>query len=56
MAAQVIQETGKAKPGSIVISHMNQPAHQTYEGMKVILPRLRDKGIRFARLSQVTID
>ncbi len=53
--AQVIQETGRAKPGSIVIAHMNQPSRQTYEGMAVILPRLRDKGIRFARLSEVTI-
>ncbi len=54
-AAQVIQETGKAKAGSIVIAHMNQPARQTYEGMMVILPRMRDKGVRFARLSEVII-
>jgi peptidoglycan/xylan/chitin deacetylase (PgdA/CDA1 family) len=54
-AALVAQETGKAKPGSIVIAHLNQPARQTYEGMAVVLPRLRDKGVRFARLSDVTI-
>lgn len=53
--AQVIQETGRAKKGSIVIAHMNQPSRQTYEGMAVILPRLRDKGTAFARLSDVTL-
>lgn len=52
--AQVIQETGKAKAGSIVIAPMNQPSRQTSKGMMVVLPRTRDKGIGFARLSEVT--
>ncbi len=41
-----------AKPGSIVIAHMNHPAGGTAAGMAAALPRLIDTGFRFVRLSE----
>ncbi|WP_242606714.1 polysaccharide deacetylase family protein [Protofrankia symbiont of Coriaria ruscifolia] len=40
-----------ARPGSIVIAHMNHPSGGTAEGMAAALPRLVDVGFRFVRLS-----
>lgn len=51
--AQVVQETAKAKPGSIVIGHFNQPKGATFEGMAAVLPQMRAKGIVFSKLSDV---
>ncbi|SHE95542.1 Peptidoglycan/xylan/chitin deacetylase, PgdA/CDA1 family [Seinonella peptonophila] len=42
----------KAKPGSIVILHMNQPNGDTAEGLQAALPELRQKGFRFVKLEQ----
>jgi peptidoglycan/xylan/chitin deacetylase (PgdA/CDA1 family) len=42
----------KAEPGAIVILHMNQPRSQTAAGLKEAIPRLRQKGYRFVRLSE----
>ncbi len=50
-AATTAKETSLAKAGSIIIGHFNQPKRETYEGMKVALPRLRSRGLVFARLS-----
>ncbi|WP_460742868.1 polysaccharide deacetylase family protein [Mariniluteicoccus endophyticus] len=54
-AGQTAQETARAKPGSIIIGHFNQPRHATFEGMKVALPKMRAAGVEFARLSDCGI-
>jgi peptidoglycan/xylan/chitin deacetylase (PgdA/CDA1 family) len=41
-----------AKPGEIILCHMNRPKSGTRDGLKAALPRLRDKGARFVRLSE----
>lgn len=50
-AAQVDSETSKAKPGSIIICHMNQPTRPVYDGLALALPRMLDKGIQFSKLT-----
>jgi peptidoglycan/xylan/chitin deacetylase (PgdA/CDA1 family) len=42
----------KAEPGAIVILHMNQPRSQTAAGLKEAIPLLRQKGLRFVKLSE----
>jgi peptidoglycan/xylan/chitin deacetylase (PgdA/CDA1 family) len=42
----------KAEPGAIVIMHMNQPRSKTAEGLKEAIPALREKGLRFVKLSE----
>lgn len=54
-AATVIKETARAKPGSIIICHMNQPKHPTYAGLAEVLPAMKKKGVRFARLSDAGV-
>ncbi|MGA9172813.1 MAG: polysaccharide deacetylase family protein [Thermoactinomyces sp.] len=47
---QVEQALLTAKPGSIVIMHMNQPSHDTAEGVIKGIPLLKQKGFRFVKL------
>ncbi len=42
----------RAEPGAIVIMHMNQPRSHTAEGLKEAVPLLREKGLRFVKLSE----
>jgi peptidoglycan/xylan/chitin deacetylase (PgdA/CDA1 family) len=42
----------KAGPGAIVILHMNQARGQTAAGLKEAIPLLRQKGLRFVKLSE----
>jgi peptidoglycan/xylan/chitin deacetylase (PgdA/CDA1 family) len=49
---KVRQALLKAKPGAIVILHMNQPRSQTAAGLKEAIPLLRQKGVRFVKLSE----
>ncbi|MFY0543249.1 polysaccharide deacetylase family protein [Brevibacillus sp. H7] len=39
-----------AKPGSIVLLHMNQPKKETAEGVKKAIPELKRRGFRFVKL------
>ncbi|MGH3429226.1 MAG: polysaccharide deacetylase family protein [Mycobacteriales bacterium] len=48
---QVEQAVIKARPGSIVIGHMNQPASGTTQGMAAAIGRLAASGFRFVPLS-----
>jgi peptidoglycan/xylan/chitin deacetylase (PgdA/CDA1 family) len=41
-----------AKPGSIVIMHMNHPEGQTFEGVKDAIPLLIQRGYRFVKLTE----
>ena len=47
---EISRELLNAAPGSIVIMHMNRPGRGTFEGLKEVLPRLREKGIKFVKL------
>jgi peptidoglycan/xylan/chitin deacetylase (PgdA/CDA1 family) len=49
-AEQVDLALQQAKPGSIVILHMNQPNGETAEGIKRSIPKLLKKGYRFVKL------
>ncbi|MXQ52820.1 polysaccharide deacetylase family protein [Shimazuella alba] len=49
-AFQVDQSMQKAKAGSIIILHMNQPNSGTAEGIQKAIPRLIEKGYRFVKL------
>jgi peptidoglycan/xylan/chitin deacetylase (PgdA/CDA1 family) len=40
----------KAKPGSIIIMHFNQPAHDTAKGVMAAIPLLKQKGFHFVKL------
>jgi len=51
-AGQVEKRLLTASPGAIILCHMNRPQSGTREGIKAALPRLRDKGARFVRLSE----
>jgi len=42
-----------AKPGSIVIAHMNHPEKNTFEGFKKAIPVLIKKGFKFVKLEEV---
>lgn len=52
-AGQVASTVAAARPGSIIIGHMNQPNGDTAEGLAVALPKLRAAGHTFARLGEV---
>lgn len=41
-----------ARPGDVIIAHMNKPAGATAEAMACVLPELQARGWRFVRLSQ----
>jgi len=49
---QVVAALLSARPGSIVILHMNHPERWTGEGVIAALPRLKKKGFGFVRLSE----
>ena len=49
---KVRQALLKAEPGAIVILHMNQPRSGTAAGVMDAVPRLRERGFRFVKLSE----
>lgn len=40
----------KVRPGAIILFHMNRPKGNTYEAIKEIVPKLRDRGYKFVKL------
>jgi Predicted xylanase/chitin deacetylase len=40
------------RPGAVIIMHINHPQWQTFEALQKIVPELRKRGYRFARLNQ----
>ncbi|HJE50767.1 MAG TPA: polysaccharide deacetylase family protein, partial [Tessaracoccus flavescens] len=54
-AGEVERATAQAQPGAIIIGHFNRPKGATAEGLRQVLPRLRDQGMRFARLDEVNL-
>lgn len=53
--AQVARETSRATSGSIIIGHFNQPKQSTYAGLAEALPRMKDRGIVFSKLSDLNV-
>ena len=51
-AAQVLNAMLSSTPGSIILAHMNRPDRGTAEGINAALPKLRNRGFRFVRLSE----
>ncbi|EHR68932.1 putative xylanase/chitin deacetylase [Burkholderiales bacterium JOSHI_001] len=51
-AAGVAARLRRAKPGDIVIAHMNHPTSGTARGFAAALPELQQRGLRFVTLSQ----
>ncbi|GHU02207.1 polysaccharide deacetylase [Alphaproteobacteria bacterium] len=49
-AKRVEAKTLKAKPGDIILAHMNRPTGQTYEGLRPALLALKARGAAFAKL------
>jgi peptidoglycan/xylan/chitin deacetylase (PgdA/CDA1 family) len=43
------------KPGDVVIAHVNRPAGGTAEGFAAALPELRQRGLRFVKLSEAEL-
>jgi peptidoglycan/xylan/chitin deacetylase (PgdA/CDA1 family) len=41
----------RAHPGSIILCHMNHPEGHTAEGIKVVVPLLKNAGFRFVKLA-----
>ena len=54
-AAQVKVALLTAKPGSIIICHMNHPEKETAEGVIAAVPELKKRGFRFVRLSEYNL-
>jgi peptidoglycan/xylan/chitin deacetylase (PgdA/CDA1 family) len=48
---QVKKALLSAKPGAVVIMHMNQPKGETAEGVMAAIPELINQGFRFVKLS-----
>ena len=54
-AAQVRAALLAAKPGDIILAHMNHPEAGTGAGIKAAIPELKKRGFRFVKLSEVTL-
>jgi peptidoglycan/xylan/chitin deacetylase (PgdA/CDA1 family) len=52
-SSAVAAKTLSAKPGDILLFHMNRPKSGTRDGLKEALPKLLQRGARFVRLSEV---
>lgn len=51
----VIARVRGAKPGDVIIAHMNKPASQTAEGLSVGIAELLARGYRFVKLAGSTL-
>ena len=54
-AAQVKTALLAAKPGDIILAHMNHPEAGTGAGIRAAIPELRKRGFRFIRLSDQSL-
>jgi peptidoglycan/xylan/chitin deacetylase (PgdA/CDA1 family) len=48
---QVVNSCLQAKPGSVILCHMNHPEKETAEGIMAVIPLLKQKGFRFVKLA-----
>ncbi len=49
---QVKEALWKAPPSSIILMHMNHPEGETVEGVITAIPELKNRGFKFAKLSE----
>ena len=49
----IYKQVTNAKPGSIILAHMNHPEKNTFEGFKPALLYLKRKGFQFVKLEDV---
>ncbi len=47
---EIISVLLKARPGDIILCHMNHPESSTAEGLMSVIPLLQEKGFRFVKL------
>ncbi len=54
LAAETIKENiiKRAKPGGIIIMHMNHPEWNSFEALRAAIPILRQRGYRFVKLNE----
>jgi peptidoglycan/xylan/chitin deacetylase (PgdA/CDA1 family) len=51
-APKVADAMLRSTTGSIILAHMNRPSGGTAEGIEAAVPKLRQRGFRFVRLSE----
>lgn len=51
--AQIIANVAPARGGEIIIAHMNQPQHDTAEGLQVALAQAAERGLIGVKMSEV---
>jgi len=51
--SRIARSVANAPAGAIVLLHMNQPDRDVAEGLSDALPALRERGVKFVRLSEV---
>lgn len=54
-AGQVAESVQQATAGSIILCHCNQPRGDTYEGLRLALPKLQASGLTFTTLSEAGV-
>jgi len=54
-AQEVEKVVSSSKIGSIIIAHMNHPESCTAEGLIAAIPKLKQQGIRFVKLSEYNL-
>jgi hypothetical protein len=47
---QIVNACLHAKPGSVIICHMNHPEKDTAEGIMAVVPLLKQRGFHFVKL------
>ena len=52
---QIVERLRRVRDGDVIIAHMNKPASDTAKGLIVGLAELRQRGLVFARLDQLTL-
>lgn len=52
---QVSAALGAARPGDVILLHMNHPEKHTAEGVRDAIPELRKRGIIFVRLDETSL-
>lgn len=53
--AAIVARLRAARPGDVVIAHLNRPAGATAEAFAAVLPELQGRGYRFVTLSQARL-
>ncbi len=50
---KIYNQVINAKPGDIILCHMNHPEKETFEGLKKAIPVLLKQGFKFVKLEEV---